>query len=52
MLRRGRLVRARRAGRTVHCSIDREGFFAFHREMSTLIASRPRVRAIEQRSEV
>src|SRR5207248_11651619 len=49
MLRRGQVVRARRAGRTVHYSLNREGFNAFHRELSTLIAPRPRVRALEHK---
>ena len=47
MLRRGQLVRARRSGREVYCSINREGLNAFHRELSTLIAPRPRVRALQ-----
>ena|ERR1700674_1187265 len=47
MLRRGQLVRARRDGRAVHYSINREGLNAFHRELSTLIAPRPRVRALQ-----
>jgi DNA-binding transcriptional ArsR family regulator len=47
MLRRGQMVRARRVGRTVHYSINREGLHAFHRELSTLIAPRPRVRALQ-----
>ena len=46
MLRRGQLVRAHR-GRTVLYSLNREGLNAFHRELSTLIAPRPRVRALE-----
>src|SRR2546425_13291779 len=45
MLRRGQLVRAHRVGRTVLYSLSREGLNAFHRELSTLIAPRPRVRA-------
>ena len=52
MLRRGQLVRARRSGRLVYCSINREGLNAFHRELSTRIAPRPQVRAAHQRSEV
>ena len=47
MLRRGQLVRAHRVGRTVLYSLNREGLNAFHRELSTLIAPRPRVRALE-----
>ncbi|TMF59898.1 MAG: helix-turn-helix transcriptional regulator [Chloroflexi bacterium] len=47
MLRRGQLVRAHREGRTVHYSLNREGLNAFHRELSTLIAPRPRVRALQ-----
>jgi ArsR family transcriptional regulator len=47
MLRRGQLVRARRSGRAVYCSLNREGLNAFHRELSTLIAPRPRVRALQ-----
>src|SRR5438874_6543964 len=42
MLRRGQLVRAHRVGRTVLYSLNREGVNAFHRELSTLIAPRPR----------
>src|SRR6266566_759507 len=41
MLRRGQLVR------TVHYSLNREGLLAFHRELATLIAPRPRVRALQ-----
>ncbi|HEY8679351.1 MAG TPA: metalloregulator ArsR/SmtB family transcription factor [Candidatus Dormibacteraeota bacterium] len=52
MLRRGQLVRGRRAGRLVYCSLNREGPNAFHRELSTLIAPRPQVRALKERSEV
>jgi ArsR family transcriptional regulator, arsenate/arsenite/antimonite-responsive transcriptional repressor len=52
MLRRGQLVSARRVGRAVYCSLNREGLYAFERELSTLIAPRPKVRAINQRSEV
>jgi len=47
MLRRGQLVRARRVGRAVYYSLNREGLNAFHRELSTLIAPRPRVRALQ-----
>ena len=47
MLRRGQLVRTRRVGRAVHYSLNREGMNAFHRELSTLIAPRPRVRALQ-----
>ena len=47
MLRRGQLVRAHREGRTVLYSLNREGLNAFHRELSTLIAPRPRVRTLE-----
>ena len=47
MLRRGQVVRARRVGRAVFYSINREGLNAFHRELSTLIAPRPRVRALQ-----
>jgi DNA-binding transcriptional ArsR family regulator len=47
MLRRGQLVRARRSGRAVYCSLNREGLNAFHRELSTLIAPRPRVKALQ-----
>jgi DNA-binding transcriptional ArsR family regulator len=48
MLRRGHAVRARRVGRAVYYSLNREGMHAFHRELTTLIASRPRVRALQQ----
>jgi DNA-binding transcriptional ArsR family regulator len=47
MLRRGQLVRTRRVGRTIHYSLNREGLLAFHRELATLIAPRPRVRALQ-----
>jgi DNA-binding transcriptional ArsR family regulator len=47
MLRRGQLVRARRMGRAVHYSLNREGLSAFHRELTTLVAPRPRVRALQ-----
>jgi DNA-binding transcriptional ArsR family regulator len=47
MLRRGQLVRARRVGRAVYYSLNREGLTAFHRELTTLIAPRPRVRALQ-----
>ena len=49
MLRRGRVVRARRAGRTVLCSLDREAILAFQREFSTLIAPRPSLHALRPR---
>src|SRR5438477_1388889 len=48
MLRRGQLVRTRRVGRAVHYSLNREGLSAFHRELTTLIAPRTRVRALQQ----
>src|SRR5258708_23489844 len=48
MLRRGQLVRARRMGRAVYYSLNREGLSAFHRELTTLIAPRPRVRALQK----
>jgi ArsR family transcriptional regulator len=47
MLRRGHLVRAHRVGRAVYYSLNREGLNAFHRELTTLIAPRPRVRALQ-----
>jgi DNA-binding transcriptional ArsR family regulator len=47
MLRRGQLVHARRVGRAVYYSLNREGLSAFHRELTTLIAPRPRVRALQ-----
>ena len=47
MLRRGQLVRTRRVGRAVYYSLNREGLNAFHRQVSTLIAPRPRVRALQ-----
>jgi DNA-binding transcriptional ArsR family regulator len=47
MLRRGQLVRARRSGREVHYSLNREGLNTFHRDLSTVIAPRPRVRALQ-----
>jgi len=47
MLRRGQLVRARRVGRAVYYSLNREGLNAFHRELTTLVAPRPRVRALQ-----
>jgi DNA-binding transcriptional ArsR family regulator len=47
MLRRGQLVRARRAGREVHYSLNREGLNAFHRDLATVISPRPRVRALQ-----
>ncbi len=52
MLRRGQLVRTRRAGRAVLCSLNREAIVAFQRELSTLTAPRPKVRALPERSEV
>jgi len=51
MLRRGHLVRTRRAGRVVLCSIHREGVLAFQRELSGLIAPRARPRTLYERSE-
>jgi DNA-binding transcriptional ArsR family regulator len=51
MLRRGQLVRTRRVGRVVLCSIHREGILAFQRELAGLIAPRPRPRTLYQRSE-
>jgi ArsR family transcriptional regulator len=51
MLRRGQLVRTRRVGRVVLCSIHREGILAFQRELSGLIAPRPRPRTLYERSE-
>src|SRR3981081_3974343 len=47
MLRRGQPVRARRVGRTIHYSLNREGLHAFQRELTTLIAPRPRVKALQ-----
>src|SRR5256885_13163128 len=47
MLRRGQLVRTRRVGRAVYYSLNREGLNAFHRQLSTLIAPRPRVPALQ-----
>ncbi len=47
MLRRGHLVRAHRVGRTVYYSLNREGVNAFHRELTSLMAPRPRVRALQ-----
>ena len=47
MLRRGQLVRTRRLGRAIYYSLNREGVLAFHRELATLIAPRPRVRALQ-----
>jgi DNA-binding transcriptional ArsR family regulator len=47
MLRRGHVVRANRVGRAVYYSLNREGIHAFHRELTTLIAPRPRVRAFQ-----
>ena len=53
MLRRGHVVRARRVGRAVYYALNREGIHAFHREVLSLIGSRPRVRALsDQWSEV
>lgn len=51
MLRRGHLVRTRRVGRVVLCSIHREGILAYQRELSGLIAPRPRPRTLYERSE-
>jgi DNA-binding transcriptional ArsR family regulator len=47
LLRRGQLVHAHRVGRAVYYSLNREGLSAFHRELTTLIAPRPRVRALQ-----
>jgi len=47
MLRRGQLVRTRRVGRAVYYSLNREGLNAFHRQLSTLIAPRPRVQVLQ-----
>src|SRR5207253_9079296 len=47
MLRRGHLVHANRVGRAVFYSLNREGINTFHRELTTLIAPRPRVRALQ-----
>jgi DNA-binding transcriptional ArsR family regulator len=47
MLRRGHLVRANRVGRAVYYSLNRDGINVFHRELTTLIAPRPRVRALQ-----
>jgi len=47
MLRRGQLVQARRVGRAVYYSLNREGLLAFHRELANLVAPRPRVRALQ-----
>jgi DNA-binding transcriptional ArsR family regulator len=52
MLRRGHLVDARRSGRVVYCSLNREALHAFQRELSSLVAPRPKVRALNERSEV
>lgn len=52
MLRRGQLVRTRRAGRAVLCSLNREAIQAFQRELSGLTAPRPRVQALHERSKV
>src|SRR5438105_13337402 len=41
MLRRGQLVRARRVGRAVDYSLNREGLNAFHRERTQPMATRP-----------
>ena len=60
MLRRGELVTARRAGRALYCSLNREALTAFQRRLASLIESRPPeaihlpetpVRAPYQRSE-
>src|ERR1700674_2051002 len=45
MLRRGQLVRARRVGRTIHYSLNREGLHAFKRELTPLTAPAPRGKA-------
>src|ERR1700694_2686339 len=47
LLRRGQGVTGRRVGRPGYFSLNREGLSAFHRELTTLIASRPRVRALQ-----
>src|ERR1700674_5713799 len=47
MLRRGQLVRARRVGRTVHYSLNRESLPSFQRELTTLSAPRRRVKALQ-----
>src|SRR4029077_4890433 len=47
MLRRGPLGLARRGGRPIHYSLNREGLHAFQRELTTLIAPRPRVKALQ-----
>jgi DNA-binding transcriptional ArsR family regulator len=52
MLRRGHLVIAKRSGRAVYCSLSREAIHAFQRELSSLMAPRPKVRALNERSEV
>src|SRR5437588_5062528 len=43
MLRRGQLVRSRRVGRVVLCSLNREGLSAFHREKIGRASCRERV---------
>jgi|SRR2546421_8452141 len=52
MLRRGHLVNSRRSGRAVYCSLNREAIHAYQRELSSLMAPRPKVRASNERSEV
>src|SRR2546428_11127295 len=47
MLRRGHLVRTRRSGRLVLCSVHREGVVTFQSELSGLIAPRPETRALD-----
>lgn len=47
MLRRGHLVNANRAGRAVYYSLNRDSLNVFHRELTTLIAPRPRIRALQ-----
>src|SRR5712692_793923 len=48
MLRRGQLVRTRRVGRAIYYSLSREGLHAFQRELTTLIAPRPWVKALQR----
>ena len=47
MLRRGHLVKANRVGREVRYSLNRESLNVFHRELTTLIAPRPKVKALQ-----
>lgn len=47
MLRRGHLVNANRVGREVRYSLNRDALNVFHRELTTLIAPRPRVKALQ-----